>query len=65
MTDDAMAVGRQVFGPLAVEMLAAIDGYTRQEQELVIRFLTDVLDATARATRPGRRKEPSDPRSGR
>ena len=52
MTDDAKAVGRQVFGPLAVEMLAAINRYDRQEQELVLRFLNDVLDATVRAARP-------------
>lgn len=51
MTPDAMAVGRRVFGPLAGEMLAAIHGYTVEEQELVLRFLTDVLGATARATR--------------
>ena len=53
-TDAAMAVGRQVFGPLAMEMLAAINRYDRREQELVLRFLHDVLDATARATRPDR-----------
>lgn len=53
MTEGAMAVGRQVFSPLAMEMQAAIDAYTRPEQELVLRFLTDVLGATARATRPG------------
>jgi len=52
MTNDAMAVGRRVFGPLGVEMRAAIDGYSPEEQEVVLRFLTDVLDATARATRP-------------
>ena len=50
MTDDAMAVGRQVFGPLAVEMAGAIDAYGPEERELVLRFLTDVLAATARAT---------------
>jgi DNA-binding MarR family transcriptional regulator len=50
MTDDAMAVGRQVFGPLAVEMAAAIGTYGPQERELVLRFLQDVLAATARAT---------------
>jgi DNA-binding MarR family transcriptional regulator len=54
MTDGAMAVGRQVFGPLAGEMQAAIGAYTRPEQELVLRFLTDVLAATGRATRPDR-----------
>lgn len=53
MTQDAMAVGRQVFGPLAGEMQAAIGAYSRAEQELVLRFLTDVLEATARATQPG------------
>ena len=50
MTGEARAVGRQVFGPLSGQMQAAIDGYSRQEQELVLRFLTDVLSATARAT---------------
>lgn len=52
MTEDARAVGRQVFGPLAGEMQAAIGSYTRPEQELVLRFLTDVLEATARAALP-------------
>ena len=60
MTDDAMAVGRQVFGPLAGEMQAAIGAYSRADQELVLRFLTDVLDATARATQP-RGQGGSDP----
>jgi DNA-binding MarR family transcriptional regulator len=50
MTDRATGVGRAVFGPLAQEMVAAIDGYSAQERELVLRFLTDVLAATGRAT---------------
>lgn len=51
MTPEAATVGRRVFGPLGVEMRAAIGAYTRAEQELVLRFLDDVLAATARATR--------------
>lgn len=50
MTDEALGVGRRVFGPLAGEMMATIGGYTRQEQDVVLRFLTDVLAATGRAT---------------
>ena len=61
MTQEAMGVGRQVFGPLAVEMRAAIAAYDAEEQELVLRFLTDVLDATARATRPADRDDPQAP----
>jgi DNA-binding MarR family transcriptional regulator len=50
MTDVAQGVGRRVFGPLAAEMAGAIEAYTPQERDLVLRFLTDVLAATARAT---------------
>jgi DNA-binding MarR family transcriptional regulator len=50
MTNEAIGVGRQVFGPLAEAMRAAIAGSTRQEQDVVLRFLTDVLAATGRAT---------------
>lgn len=61
MTDVARGVGRQVFGPLAGEMAAAIDTYSPQQRELVLRFLTDVLAATAQATQ-GRGVGPSHQR---
>ena len=61
MTDVARGVGRQVFGPLAGEMAAAIDAYSPQERDLVLRFLTDVLAATAQAT-DGRGAGRSHPR---
>ena len=50
MTDDAVGVGRRVFGPLAGEMAATLARYSPQERVLVLRFLTDVLAATAQAT---------------
>ena len=62
MTDDAMAVGRQEFGPLAGEMQTAIGAYGRSDQELVLRFLTDILEATARATSSsGQGRSAADP----
>lgn len=62
MTDDAMAVGRRVFGPLAMEMQTAIGAYGRSDQELVLRFLTDILEATARATSSsGQGRSAADP----
>ncbi len=50
MTDGAMAVAGAVFSPIGATMISAIDAYSAQEKGLILRFLDDVLDATAAAT---------------
>ncbi|PYI67611.1 MarR family transcriptional regulator [Arthrobacter livingstonensis] len=49
MTGQARSVGRALFGPLAVHLGAALEGYTDVELELVTRFLEDMTAATAAA----------------
>lgn len=50
MTDEAMAVALGVFGPIAATMRETIGSYSVAERETVLRFLTDAVDAAARAT---------------
>ncbi len=50
MTDDAMAVGAQIFAPIGRAMSTMLAGYTQTERETVLRFLTDTVAATRRAS---------------
>lgn len=49
MTDDAMGVALEIFGPIAATMRETIGSYSVAEREIVLRFLTDAVDAAARA----------------
>ena len=53
MTDEAMGVAGQVFGPIAGALRAAIARYSPEEQALVVRFLGDVVQAAEEATAAG------------
>lgn len=49
MTDDAMGVALEIFGPIAMTMRETIGSYSMAERETVLRFLTDATDAASRA----------------
>ena len=51
MTDEAMLVGREVFAPIGGAIREVVAGFTPQEQEVVLRFLGEVVDRTNAATR--------------
>ena len=49
MTDEAMVVAVGIFGPIATTMRETIASYSVAERELVLRFLTDAVEAAATA----------------
>lgn len=49
ITDEAMEVALGIFGPIATTMRETIGTYSVAERETVLRFLTDAVDAAARA----------------
>jgi DNA-binding MarR family transcriptional regulator len=53
MTEAAMQVGREVFAPIGGAIREVIAGYSPQEREVVLRFLSEVVDRTIAASDPG------------
>lgn len=49
MTEEAMHVGRAIFGPLGVAIGTVVAAFGPGEQETVLRFLTAVVQATSDA----------------
>jgi DNA-binding MarR family transcriptional regulator len=52
MTDSAAAAGREFFGGLQRELLAAMRSYSDEELATVRRFLTEMTDVIVRHERP-------------
>lgn len=50
MTDAAMAVGRDVFAPIGGAIREVVAGFTPQEREVVLRFLSEVVERTNAAS---------------
>lgn len=50
VTDEALRVGREVFSPIGAAIRAVIAEYDEHERQVVLRFLDDVVEATAAAT---------------
>jgi DNA-binding MarR family transcriptional regulator len=50
MTDSALATGRQVFGPLGDAIREVLATLSEEDQQVVLDFLIDVVEATGRAT---------------
>ncbi|SDC36614.1 DNA-binding transcriptional regulator, MarR family [Geodermatophilus telluris] len=52
VSDTAMAAGREFFGALQEDLVAAMEGYTDAELAVVRRFLTDMTEVITRHSRP-------------
>jgi DNA-binding MarR family transcriptional regulator len=53
MTDEAMQVGREVFAPIGGAIRDVVAGFTPSEREVVLRFLSEIVDRTTVAAQLG------------
>jgi DNA-binding MarR family transcriptional regulator len=53
MTDEAMQVGREVFAPIGGAIREVVAGFTPREREVVLRFLSEIVDRTTVAAQLG------------
>ena len=53
MTAEAMQVGRAVFAPIGGAIREVVAGFTPSEREVVLRFLSEIVDRTTVASQPG------------
>jgi DNA-binding MarR family transcriptional regulator len=53
MTDEAMQVGREVFAPIGGAIRDVVTGFTPSEREVVLRFLSEIVDRTTVAAQLG------------
>ena len=51
ISDQAQQVGRELFLPLSRHLTAALADYSDAELEIIIRFLTDMIEGTAEVRR--------------